>query len=700
MSWLGRRSRREPRIRERRGFSVANLVPSPDELETRPDIRLVVIGVIALVLFALMILRLFTLQVVDAKTYRQAVNANRIRTVAVPAPRGIVTARSNTILIGNENSLEIVLSRQEAVQYPAVIGQVAALTNQTPAQVKKILADPKYDPYQPAPIMKNAPAATVQYLEEHQSDYPGVSVQSVSTRVYPQGGDTAAHVLGYVGAISASELKAHGKDGYTQASAYGKTGIEQFYETALRGTAGSESILVNAQDKVVGTVSQKAPVPGDTVVLNLDLGLQQYAQQVLGDQILLDRQTLDTRSNKFPPAINGAVIVMNPHNGAVLAMASYPNFDLSPFVSGITQTQLNSIMSVGALNNYAISGLYTPGSTFKMVTATASLQQGLMGAQQYVNDTGTFTVPTCIAGGAGCVFHDDEAAGAGYVNLSSALTTSSDYYFYNLGFLFASQESKYGSTPIQNVAHEYGLANTTGVDLAGESIGRIDSEAERQKLHAASPSNFPNTSWYVGDNIEMAFGQGATAVTPIQMATAYSTLLNGGTRYAPQVAAGTVSANGALMTQFQPKIMGHVALNEAITGPIINGLLGVVNDSKGTAYGTFQQYAHYDPRSFVVGGKTGTASNQAGLEPNSWFVGFGGTSGNPDYVVVCVIDQGGYGASAAAPVVAQIFNYLATNPVGPVVWPTATNLPSSNAPATNLPAGTVLPTTPTTTPQG
>jgi penicillin-binding protein 2 len=280
------------------------------------------------------------------------------------------------------------------------------------------------------------------------------------------------------------------------------------------------------------------------------------------------------------------------------------------------------------------------------------------------------------------------------------LTVSSDYYFYNLGFLFSAQESKYGATPIQNVGHEFGLGTSTGVDLAGEAIGRIDSQAERQKLHAANPTGFPNTKWYAGDNIEMAFGQGGTVVTPIQMATAYSTLLNGGTRYAPQVVAGTVSANGTAVNEFQPKVTGHVALNDSITGPIIDGLLGVVNDPKGTAFGTFQQYARYDQRAFVVGGKTGTASNAPGLEPNSWFVGFGGGR-NPDYVVVCVIDQGGYGANAAAPVVAQIFNYLATNPVGPIVWPSASNPPSNAAPGTNLPAGTVLPAAPTTTtPQG
>jgi penicillin-binding protein 2 len=700
VSIFSRRSRREPKIRERKGVSLSDLVPSPDELESRPDFRLIVIGLIALVLFAVMVLRLFTLQVVDAKTYRKAVNANQVRIVSIPAPRGLITARSNTVLVGNASTQEIVLSRQEAAQYPSVIGEVAALTNQTPAAVKKILANPKYDPYQPAPIMTNAPTATIQYLEEHQSEFPGVSVMTSTTRTYPQESlaspSTATHILGYVGAISAAQLAAHPNQGYAISSEFGQSGLEGFYESALRGTAGSEALAVNASGEVAGTLSEKAAVPGDTVVTNIDLGLQQYLQAVLHQQILTDRQTLDTKDNVYPPAINGAAIVMDPQTGAVLAMASDPTYDLSQFVGGISQSELNAILSTGALNNYAIQGLYIPGSTFKMVTATASLLDGLFPADKYVDDNGTFVVPTCQFLGSGCIYKDDENGGTGEVDLPLALTRSSDYYFYNLGYLFSLDPAKYGPTPIQDVAHNYGLDQPSGIDLPGESTGRIASQAEILKLHAESPKGFPNTTWYTGDDIEMAFGQDGTVVTPIGMAVAYSTLLNGGTRYEPEVAAGVVTSTGHVVERYEPRVAGHVALNSSITNPIIEGLLGVVNDPTGTAYSAFQQYAHYDQASFVVGGKTGTASNSPGQEPNSWFIGFG-PGANPSYVVVCVIDQGGYGASAAAPVVAQVFNYLANNPVQPVVFPTPSNPPSTTPPAANPPAGFVPPTTTTTT---
>ena len=241
--------------------------------------------------------------------------------------------------------------------------------------------------------MTNAPTATIQYLEEHQDEFPGVSVMTSTTRTYPQGGETATHILGYVGAINSAELASHKKDGYAISSEFGQAGLENFYETALKGTPGSQALAVSASGEVVGTVHQKAAVPGDTVVTNIDLGLQQYLQGVLHNQIVTDRTTLDAKDNQYPPAINGAAIVMDPHTGAVLAMASDPTFDLSQFVGGISQTNLNSILDSGALNNYAIEGLYTPGSTFKLVSAIASLKDGLIPANEYFSDNGVFIVP-------------------------------------------------------------------------------------------------------------------------------------------------------------------------------------------------------------------------------------------------------------------------------------------------------------------
>jgi penicillin-binding protein 2 len=288
-----------------------------------------------------------------------------------------------------------------------------------------------------------------------------------------------------------------------------------------------------------------------------------------------------------------------------------------------------------------------------------------MSANTYVDDTGTFKVPGCLQASHGCFFHDDEASGSGLVNLPSALTKSSDYYFYNLGYLFWAHTRRYGETPIQDVAAKYGLGQYSLIDLPYESVGRVDSPTVRIALHNQYGAAFPNYQWYTGDNVEMAFGQGSTAVTPISMLEAYATFANGGTRYEPQIAAGVVGANGKLLRRYTPRVLSKVALPAGVRDPILQGLIGVVNSPSGTAYYPFHTYAKFDLANYLIAGKTGTASNALHEEPNSWFVGFG-PAYSPKYAVICVIGQGGYGADGAAPVVAQAFNYLVKHPIRPV----------------------------------
>jgi penicillin-binding protein 2 len=261
------------------------------------------------------------------------------------------------------------------------------------------------------------------------------------------------------------------------------------------------------------------------------------------------------------------------------------------------------------------------------------------------------------------------------VNLPLALTESSDYYFYNLGYQFWNNYTnihhyRYGETPIQDVAAAYGLAAPTGVDLPGESSSIVDSPLVVAREHAQYPTLYPNQYWYTGNNVEMAFGQGGTVLTPIGLANAYATFANGGKRFTPEVAAAIVSSRGRLKQLYGPKLAGRVSLPASVRDPILQGLLGVVNSPSGTAYRTFHTYANFNLSSFPIAGKTGTATVVKGQEPNSWFVGFGPVD-HARYVVLCVIAQGGYGADAAAPVVAQTFDYLVHHPVGPLHLPLA-----------------------------
>jgi penicillin-binding protein 2 len=684
-------------MRPRKSVNVASLVGSPEDEPSRPNLRLRVVGVVVLVLFLVLGLRLWSLQIVDGKSYAAAVTRNQVRVVSVAAPRGDIVDRNDTVLVTNVPQQELLLSRVTALEDPSVIGSVAALIGQTPAQVEQSVKNERYSPYEPVPVATNVSAGTVQFLQTHGSEFPGVSVQTVTQRTYPQGGTTATQVLGYLGDITSQELAADPKAGYTQGSLVGQSGIEEQYESSLRGVNGTQALSVNAAGTVVGTLSRHAPQIGDTVVLNIDTGLQQVVQNDLQAQILLDRRTPDVDDhNKLPPAINGAVIVMNPNNGQVLALASSPSYDLNEWVGGISSADYASLAASGAENDDAIQGEYTPGSTFKLITATADLQDGVYSPNQYYNDTGQFTVKPCNGAAAGCTFSDDLGDAGGQVNLPAALAISSDSYFYNLGELFWNGRGTYGNDAIQNVAAEYGEGQNTGIDLPNEVTGRVDSQPEREKLHAEDPSAFPNTSWYTGDNIEMAFGQGATALTPIEQITAYATFANGGTRYAPEVAAQIVNpTTGKVVTTIAPKVTGHVALPASVRDPILQGLEEVISNPKGTAYADFAGF----PTNWNLAGKTGTATNPGVSEPNSWFVAFG-PNPNPQYVVLAVIDQGGYGAEAAAPLVRNIFDYLVTNPIGAVKTPSPASPPTAAVPAANPSYGTPTTTTTTTTPSG
>jgi penicillin-binding protein 2 len=672
-----------------------------------------VIGLIFLGLFATMVLRLWSLQIIGQKSATAAVNQNQVRTVAVPAARGQILDRDDTTLVGNQVEEQIVLSRYAALTDPSIIAKVAALVGETPAEVNRALNDSQFSPYQPVPVLNDAPMATIQYLDENQEEFPGVSVQQTTVRTYPQGGETATHVLGYVGAISSQELKENPHAGYVPSSQVGQSGLEHEYEQALRGVDGEDELSVNAQSQVVGTLHKSDPQEGDILVTNLDTNLQEEVQEDLQQTILADRNTKDSKTGLYPAATDGAAIVMDVNTGAVLAMASYPTYDLNDWVGGISPSEYASLsagcttttsVSGCPLDNQVLQGLYTPGSTFKLVTATAALKDGLVTPNTSVDDTGIFNVPGCNTSGgaaAGCQFHDDEAQGAGEVNVTSALTISDDYYFYDLGSLFFGSQKQFGATPIQNVADQYGLDQVTGIDLPGEAQGQVDSRAERQLLHKEAPVAFPNTTWYAGDNIEMAFGQGGTVVTPIEMANAYATFANGGTRYQPEVGAALIDpGNDKVVKTIAPRVTGHVTMSAVDYSAILQGLEGVV--VSGTAASAFQQYAHFSLSNFRIAGKTGTADRCAGTcssgadEPTSWFVAFGPIP-DPQYVVLVVVDKGGYGAQAAAPAVMNIFNYLVTNPIGPVKLPTPTDPPSVTAPAANAPAGTPPPTTTTTT---
>lgn len=618
-----------------------------------------VVGLVLTALFGALFVRLWYLQVAQAPSGRLAALTNTVRTIPSPPPRGIMVARGGQVLAGNTTQMVVTLDRQAAQAHPAVIGRLAKLLGITAKAVKGDLANQQYSPYAPVPVAVGVPLQTVVTMRENQSYYPGAGVQLRSVRSYPQG-TTASHLLGYVGQIDSAQLARLRSQGYLPGDQIGVAGAEQSMQKWLRGVPGATKVQVNAAGQVVSTVSKVPAQQGDTVVLNLDLGLQKAVDQILASEIS------SLHSQGFP-ATGGASVVLDPRNGAVLAMASYPTYNPSVWTGGISSANYAALTSPSGnypLINRAIEGLYTPGSTFKLATATAALKDGLITPNTLIADySASFTVPGCTVGK--CTFRDlAEAYPPGPINVTYALSASNDIFFYTLGYRFWEawvNNHQYGQDAIQTVANAYSLGNPagTGIDLPGELGGAVDSYATRAYNHKHYPASFPSPpSWYVGDNIEMAFGQAGTVITPLELADAYATFANGGTRYAPQIAAGVVSPSGKLIKRFAPRVMGHVTLPPADRAAMVAGFRGAVTKPWGTAYGTFVGFPFSQ---LSVAGKTGTASTNF-KQPNSLFAAFAPVT-NSRYVVATVISQAGYGATGAAVATRNILQYLATHPV-------------------------------------
>ncbi|HXX89962.1 MAG TPA: penicillin-binding protein 2 [Acidimicrobiales bacterium] len=670
---------RQPRMRPRR--SVADRVlPSGEPAAARPVIRLRVVGLVVMALFSLMLVRLWYLQVLDTSAYSRTVAANQIRPVELPAPRGLILDRAGNIMVGNQVTQDITLSRVAAQQHPAVIDALSTLLGIPTADIEATLANPQFSLYKPVPVLQNAPLADVLFIGEHASEFPGVSTVAETTRTYPLG-PTAVQTLGYVGQIS--QLK----PGYQLGDQIGKSGLEAQYESELRGRPGVDRVEVDAHGQVVGSLGTTPPTAGGDLVTNIDAGLEQTLQQALDQQIAALHGTIDPSTGRVVSTSGGAAVALDPQTGAVLAMVSSPTYDPTwwePFMSSVHYAALSAPSANKPLLNRAIQGLYTPGSTFKLATATAALGTGLIAPGTYYDDTGSYVIPGCKPGAPGCVtYHDNDGEAAGYVNVTGALTVSSDVFFYNLGAQFWDARSHYGDTPIQDAANQLGYGVPTGIDLPGESISaRVDSPEVVAREHAQDPKAYPNGEWYTGNNLEMAFGQGGTVITPLEQAVAYATFANGGTRYAPQIAAGVVDAGGKVLEQYKPRVVDHVAYAPDAYQAMLAGFEGVVQSPHGTGYGAF---AGFPLSTFPLAGKTGTASGANGSVPTSWFVGWGPIP-DPHYLIAVVVEAGGFGATAAAPVVRKGFDYIVAHPLSavqmvPPATPNGTTPGSGTTPA-------------------
>ena len=638
-----------------------------------PRLRMAGIAIVAVALFASLFARLYDLQVLGADSYQVQAEANRVREVQLPAPRGRILDRNGKVIVDNRVAVVVALERasfdalSEARQTDLLTRlswDLAANGHQiTPDQMRLRVVDQRYSRYAPVPLAIDVPESLKIYFEERAADYPGVVVERTALRAYPYG-PLAAHILGYVGKINDAELAAQAGQTakpYTLNDEIGKSGVEHTYEPWLRGTPGLRRIEVDAEGNPIRVISERPPRAGDDLVLSIDVDLQALAEQKV-QQGLADARARPNRDGSRNAGTRGAAVVMDPNNGQVLAMASYPSFDPNVFVDGVSDAEwefLNDPANGAPLNNWAVQGQWAPGSTYKLFVGYAALMAGVMAPDTVFVDRGGYAIPGCT--GAKCYRTNAGGASYGRVTISRAITVSSDAYFYNVGAQFWLQRDRFGGEDgMQNLLRPWGIGDRTGISLTDESAGRVPTKA--WKLDFCTRLDC-DTGWRTGDNVNMAIGQGDVLVTPLQLATGYATFANGGTRYVPQVGLRAEAyQTGQVSQQFDPQVAQQVDLPPEVREPLLAGLVGVPRN--GTAVRAFAGFPLDD---FPIAGKTGTAQvdNKA---DTAVFTAFGPAPA-PRYQVSVFLEESGFGGTAAAPVARALFDVLAgvrpLQPAGP-----------------------------------
>ena len=618
-------------------------------------LRLGILGVVVISLFATMLARLWYLQVLVAPDFKVEAQANSVRLVYTEAPRGRILDRDGDVLVDNRIVPTVVVDRQAAERDPQLAFRLAAYLGKQPIEIQRRIEDLRFSQYRPVPVADDVTKPQMVYLREHQSEFPGVDVVQLTQRYYPHG-KLAAHVLGYVGQINDKELEPRKNQGYRPGDTIGKSGVELAYEKELRGEPEVEKLQVDSRDRVLRSLGKQPAVPGHDVQLTIDLDVQRLAEESLEQAITTAHETWDPNQLKRFIAPAGSVVVEDPRDGAILAMASYPTYDPSQFANGISTAQFEFLQDPAnhfPLNNRAIQGLYAPGSTFKLVTSLAALEQQVIGANAPFVDNGTFSIgdpPTILRNAFGTAW--------GTVNMARALRVSSDVYYYNLGAKLDSPRKPY---PLSEEARSMGLGRPTEIELPFELEGRVPDPETKLRLHQENPTAFPYGEWFTGDNINLAIGQGDLVVTPLQLVNAYATFANGGTLWAPRVGGAIRDVVADSSSPVDGRQLSKVDINPAHRDVILQGLLGVVSVEEGTASAAF---SGFPLNRFAVAGKTGTAEVPP-KQDTALFVGFGPVEA-PRYVVGAVLEEAGLGSSAAAPTVRRIFDGLIGNPPKPV----------------------------------
>jgi penicillin-binding protein 2 len=587
--------------------------------------------------------------------------------ITEPAVRGSILDDKGRKIVESElvNTIEIKRGLTDE-QRKGLVPRLADELGVTQHYINTRLDSGKYSPYQPVPIKDDVPYDQLVYIMERPELFPKVDVIRRSVRSYPNG-SIAPHLLGYVGAVNADESKLHKGEGYGPDDVIGKVGVEQVFETELRGKPRARKLEVDSHGRLVRQLSDRRAQAGNDVQLTLDLDIQQITQDSLQQGMDKASGLRDkTVKEKFKTygAKGGAAVVLDATDGSIVALSSKPDFDVTRFTDGIPVEEFDSLTNKKSNNpllDRAISGQYAPGSTFKLFTSIAALESGTVTADEEIFDQGEvkFGEP-----GSEQTFKNAGGERHGVVTLPTAISVSSDVYFYTMGFrfwrAFNKGDRKVGYA-VQNVAKRFGFGQKTGLGLANELPGRVPDQKFKEDLNKNSTDESTKV-WLPGDSAALAVGQGDLLVTPMQLAVGYAAFENGGKIFSPRLAEQVLTAGGeTILRKLPSRVVSKAPVDEKYREPIMTGLCNVVKGI-GTAGPAFSGYGGLE-----VCGKTGTAE-VAGKQDTSVFVAMvnpnlpaGADQCEPvsaqcqhKYVVVVFVEEGGNGGSVSAPIARRI----------------------------------------------
>lgn len=578
--------------------------------------RLHTLLVVCLVLFAVLLGRMVYLQLWRGDYYAKQSDGNRLRQSRILAPRGIIYDSEGKELVNNLPGYAVVLQKQSSYK-PETLQRLSNLLQMPVEEINaKIKASENF--YEPIMLKNNLDQQMVTKIEEQRRYMPEVMLSVQPIRNYPYH-ELAVHALGYVGEVSAYEIEQGLFKNITQGSLVGKAGLEKTYDKYLRGEDGAFMEEVDVAGNVVKHYDSVQPIPGKNLKLTIDYELQKELEA------FTDKHLAFLRSSGIAPGARAAVVVaIDPRNGAVRAMVSRPGYDPNWFVHGISSKNWNSINNDPnyPMNNKVITGEYPPGSTFKIVTGSAAFELKKVGLNEPIFDGGFHPMVPTMGNAGGEVL--------GWLTFIKALAMSDNVYFYELGY-------RVGIDNIEKYAHIFGFGERTGIDLEGESKGLVASKKVKRKIW--------DEDWRLGDTFNAAIGQGFNLTTPIQLSVMLSIVANGGTKYQPYLVDSIINSDGSLFEKPKRAEGKHIDVSQQTIDYIRMGMSATTQEG-----GTASYFAGL-PK--PIAGKTGTAENSHGRD-HGLFVAYGPVD-DPELVVVCIVEQGGFGSVAAGPIVYKAF---------------------------------------------